>query len=330
MKDLSNKFPFCKQKFQVYSHPDCLLHEVGADHPETPERLSNILRGCRGLSADLPISFQIPQPARVSQLELVHEKDYLIRLKIACLRSNPFFMSPDNHLSPLTFRAVLAAGGCSLALAATLLERGAGFALVRPPGHHAGRKNAEGFCFINHAALVIETIRQKEPQATFMVVDFDVHHGNGINFLYYDDPNVFYYSLHGPPDHIFPNTGHVHETGQGKGAGYTCNITLPLDSSGDRWLQQFEMSLRGFEMKICPDYLLVNAGFDAHMEDPFGLMNVEDRHFILAVRHLQAIAREKCGGRIGLFLEGGYSMTVLERLVPAIIADLAVEHSKTQ
>jgi acetoin utilization deacetylase AcuC-like enzyme len=329
VKDLSSKFPFCKENFQIYSHPDCLLHEVGSDHPETPHRLSGILRGCSRLSSDLPVSFQIPPPARVSQLERVHEKDYLMRLKIACLRSNPFFMSPDNHISPHTFRAVLAAGGCSLALAATLLEQGAGFALVRPPGHHAGRNNAEGFCFINHAALVIETIRQKQPRAAFMVVDFDVHHGNGINSLYYDDPGVFYYSLHGPPDHIFPNTGYVHETGQGEGRGYTCNITLPLESSGDRWLQQFELSLRGIENKICPDYLLVNAGFDAHMEDPFGLMNVEDRHFIAAVRHLHALARKQCGGRIGLILEGGYSMTVLERLVPAIIANLAVEHSKT-
>ncbi|MDT8443816.1 MAG: histone deacetylase [Desulfuromonadales bacterium] len=329
MKDISNKFPFCKENFQIYSHPDCLLHVVGADHPETPERLNSILRGCSGLSADLPISFQIPPPARVSQLERVHEKDYLMRLKIACLRSNPFFMSPDNHISPLTFRAVLAAGGCSLALAACLQERGAGIALVRPPGHHAGRKNAEGFCFINHAALVIETIRKKEPDAAFMVVDFDVHHGNGINFLYYDDPGVFYYSLHGPPDHIFPNTGHVHETGQGEGAGYTCNITLPLDSPGNQWLQQFEANLRCFESKIQPDYLLVNAGFDAHKQDPFGLMNVEDHHFLAAVRHLQAVAKEKCGGRIGLFLEGGYSLAVLERLVPAIIADLAVEHRKT-
>lgn len=328
MKDLASKFPFCKENFQVYSHPDCLLHEVAADHPETPARLGSILRGCRGLSAKLPISFQIPPPARVSELELIHEKDYLMRLKIACLRSNPFFMSPDNHISPHTFRAVLAAGGCSLALAATLLERGAGFALVRPPGHHAGRKNAEGFCFINHAALVIETIRQKEPQAAFLVVDFDVHHGNGTDFLYYADPGVFYYSLHGTPDHIFPNTGHVHKTGQGAGTGYTCNITLPLGSSGDQWLQQFDAHLCCFESRLQPDYLLVNAGFDAHKEDPFGLMNVEDRHFLAAVSHLQAIAREKCGGWIGLFLEGGYSMAVLERLVPAIITNLAVQHIK--
>ena len=218
---------------------------------------------------------------------------------------------------------MLAAGGCALALAATLLDKGSGFALIRPPGHHASRKSAEGFCFINHVALAIETIRQKEPEATFLVVDFDVHHGNGIDFLYYADPRVFYYSLHGPPDHIFPNTGYVHETGRGAGKGYTRNISLPLGSSGEEWLRHFTVNLREFEGKTKPDYLLVSAGFDAHKDDPYGFMNVEDRHFLEAVGRLNAIAVEHCGGKIGFFLEGGYSATVLERLVPEVITLLA-------
>jgi len=328
MKELVGRFPFREEFFQLYSHPDCLLHEVGEGHPETPGRLNSVLRGCAGLPKNLPISFQVPAPARIVELERVHVKDYLMQLKIACLRGDPFFMSPDNQLSPQTFRAVLAAGGAALALADTLLKGGAGFALVRPPGHHAGRNQAEGFCFINHAALVIETIRRQRPEAAFLVVDFDVHHGNGLNFLYYDDPGVFYYSLHGAPEHIFPNTGHPHETGQGAGRGCTCNITLPLDCSGDQWLQQFETHLGSFQEKFRPDYLLVNAGFDAHREDPFGVMNVEDRHFLAAVHQLQQLARERCGGRIGLFLEGGYSPEVLGRLVPKVIAELALAHAK--
>jgi acetoin utilization deacetylase AcuC-like enzyme len=323
MFDLEKKFPYQKEHFQVFYHPDCLLHEVGEEHPEIPARLSSILRGCASLPAQLPLSFRIPPPARISQLELVHEKDYLLGLEAGCRRRHPFFMSPDNHIGPHTFRAVLAAGGCALALAGTLLDKGAGFALIRPPGHHAHRRHAEGFCFINHVALAIETIRQKEPEATFLVVDVDVHHGNGIDYLYYNDPEVFYYSLHGAPDHIYPHSGYHHETGRGPGAGYTRNITLPLESAGDDWLRHFEVNLRAFEQKIRPDYLLVSAGFDAHREDPFGVMNVEDRHFLQAARLLAKIASEYCAGRIGFFLEGGYSTTVLERLVPAIIAMLA-------
>jgi len=321
---LQSKFPFNKDFFQLYSHPDCLLHEVGDDHPETAARLRHVLNGCAALPDRLPISFQVPPPAKVSQLERVHEKDYLMRLKIACIRSEPWFMSPDNRICPNSFRAVLAAGGCALALGETLLAGGAGFALVRPPGHHAGYRTAEGFCFINHAALTIETIRLQQPNATFLVVDLDVHHGNGLDDLYVNDPRVYYYSLHGPPEHIFPNTGHRHQTGRGAGSGYTCNITLSLESSGDDWLGNFELSLRNFEKLLHPDYLLVNAGFDAHREDPFGLMNVEDRHYFRALQLLQEIANEQCTGRIGLFLEGGYSRTVLHRLVPEVIIQLAL------
>jgi acetoin utilization deacetylase AcuC-like enzyme len=328
MLDLEKKFPFKKEHFQVFYHPDCLLHEVGSEHPEIPARLSSILRGCARLPAQLPISFQVPQPARISELELVHEKQYLLRLEAACLRQSRFFMSPDNRISPTTFRAVLAAGGCALALAETLRGKGAGFALIRPPGHHASRRSAEGFCYINHVALAIEAIRLNEPEATFLVVDFDVHHGNGIDYIYCEDPGVFYYSLHGEPDHIFPHTGYLHETGCGEGTGYTRNITLPLESSGDHWLRHFEVSLRDFEKKIRPDYLLVSAGFDAHREDPFGVMKVEDRHFIKAAGLIAEIAGDHCDGKVGFFLEGGYSIAVLERLVPEIIAVLAVRRNQ--
>lgn len=327
MDGLEKRFPFRKGCFQAFYHPDCLLHEVGEWHPETPARLSSILKGCAMLPLHLPVSFQISAPAKMSQLELVHAKVYLLSLEASCQQPDSPFMSPDNHISCNTFRAVLAAGGCALALAETLLGGCAGFALIRPPGHHAGKKSAEGFCFINHIALAIETIRQKDPAATFLVVDFDVHHGNGIDQIYCDDPKVFYYSLHGTPDHIYPHSGYVQETGRGAGIGYTRNITLPLESSGDDWLQHFKVNLSEVERKICPDYLLVGAGFDAHREDPFGVMNVEDRHFLEAVRLLKKTAADYCAGRAGFFLEGGYSTAVLERLVPEIIALLAADQT---
>lgn len=323
MKELEKRFPYRKGHFQLFSHPDCLLHEVGEGHPETPSRLKSILRGCARLPAHLPVSFQIPPPAGISQLELVHEKEYLLRLKASCQHAASPFMSPDNHICSNTFRAVLAAGGSTLALAETMLEDGAGFALIRPPGHHAGKSSAEGFCFINHIALAIETIRQKKPEANFLVVDFDAHHGNGIHRIYYDDPKVYYYSLHGTPDHIYPYTGRIHEKGEGAGLGYTRNITLPLECSGDDWLRHFEINLLAAEQKREPDYLLVGAGFDAHREDPFGLMNVDDHHFLKAVRLIKEIAVERCAGKVGLFLEGGYSTAVLERLVPGVITVLA-------
>lgn len=326
MLELARRFPFRPEHFQLFSHPDCLLHQVHPGHPETPARLASILRGCAALPAQLPLSFQIPPPAPARQLQRVHDQGYLMALKASCLRAEAYFMSGDNHICPDTFRAVLAAGGCALALAETLRQQGAGFALIRPPGHHAGPASAEGFCFINHAALAIETLRLTDPEASFLVVDFDVHHGNGLDRLYAGDPKVFYYSLHGEPEHIYPNSGYRHETGRDAGLGYTRNITLPLGCSGEDWLQTFKSTLGDFEPLIRPDYLLVGAGFDAHRDDPFGAMGVEDRHFLAAVRWLQQLASDHCAGRIGFFLEGGYSLEVLERLVPQVIQVLASGH----
>ena len=326
--DLAKRFPAREGNFQLFSHPDCLLHDTGAWHPETAARLNAILAGCAALPGGTPVSYQVPEPARISQLVLVHQREYLLRLKAECEGGSGSFMSPDNHISGQTFRAVLAAGGCALALAETMADGGAGFALIRPPGHHAGRHSAEGFCFVNHLALAVEAIKAREPEATFLVVDFDVHHGNGVDGIYSEDPRVFYYSLHGTPDHVYPHSGYAHETGRGAGTGHTRNIALPLGCSGDDWLRQFEADLSDCEGKLSPDYLLVGAGFDAHREDPFALMKVEDRHFIEAARRLKQIADRRCRGRLGFFLEGGYSVAVLERLVPQIIAALADGRAK--
>lgn len=330
MTGLEQRFPFRKGQFQVFYHPDCLRHEVGEWHPEIPARLAAILEGCASLPPDLPVSFRVPPPADLPQLELVHEREYLLSLHASCRESATSFMSDDNRISVDTFRAVLAAGGCTLALADTLLDHGTGFALIRPPGHHAGRAVAEGFCFINHIALAIESIRRKDPDAAFLVVDFDVHHGNGIDHIYGDDPRVFYFSLHGEPDHIYPHTGRTQEQGHGPGLGYTRNITLPLASSGDDWLRHFEVNLCDVAQSFRPAYLLVGAGFDAHREDPYGVMNVEDRHFLTAVRLLKKTAVDYCAGRCGFFLEGGYSTTVLQRLVPEIIALLADDRTLSE
>lgn len=327
MIGLSRRFPVQTDYFQVFSHPDCLLHDVGDDHPETSARLEAVLRGCGELPANMPISWQVPPPASAAELTTVHDMDYLEQLHQACSSGAKYFMSPDNHIGPNTYRAVLAAGGCVLALARTLLDQGAGFALVRPPGHHAGRRKAQGFCFINHTALTIEAIRRQQPDAAFLVVDFDVHHGHGFNFIYYADPGVFYYSLHGEPDKLYPNTGYWQETGQGSALGHTCNVSLPIGCSGDVWLQVFKQHIIRFKDKINPDYLLVNAGFDAHREDPFSVMRVEDHHYQEAVECLHTIALDHCCGRIGLLLEGGYAAPVLERLLPRVIQGLAMTHA---
>ncbi|MCP4296596.1 MAG: histone deacetylase, partial [Proteobacteria bacterium] len=215
MHHLVKLFPFNQTFFQVYSHPDCLNHETGLGNPEIAARLQSIYTGCKSIPESTEVSFSIPQPATREQLELVHDRSYLMALESSCMKMKPYFMSPDNQICLDTYTAVLAAGGSALALSDTLFDGGSGFALIRPPGHHAGRNVAEGFCFINHIPLAIENIRKQQADARFLVVDFDVHHGNGIDYIYNNCDKIYYFSIHGSPEHIYPNTGTSNETGNG-------------------------------------------------------------------------------------------------------------------
>jgi acetoin utilization deacetylase AcuC-like enzyme len=319
---LTDRFPRSDQHLQVLFHPDCLLHEGSPDHPECPERLQAILDGCLTLERSTPVSFMVPPPATFDQLLRVHDKSYLQRLEEAAHHQSTF-MSPDTYLCLDSFDAIRAAAGCALAAGECLVEGRRAFALTRPPGHHAGRATAEGFCFVNHIALAIETIRRSDPDARFLVVDFDIHHGNGIDQIYERDDTVFYFSIHGNPAHIYPHSGFPDEQGKAKGRGFTRNITVEEGTPGDAWLQLFQTNLTDVAGSFTADYLLVGAGFDAHAEDPFSLAQLTDEHFVAVADELKQMAEAQCQGRAAWFLEGGYSTTVLNRLVPRIIHRLA-------
>lgn len=322
MHALTERFPKDDSRFNVYFHPDCLLHEEPLGHPECPERLQAILDGCLTLPETTPVTFAIPQPATFEQLLRVHNKHYLQRLEEAAHHQSTF-MSPDNYLCPDSFDAIRAAAGCAIAAADSLSKGTPAFALTRPPGHHAGRSTAEGFCFVNHIALAIETIRITEPDARFLAVDFDIHHGNGIDQIYQRDGSVFYFSIHGNPSHIYPNTGFPDERGIQRGHGFTRNVTVDEGTSGDDWLRLFRATLEEVQSSFTPDYLLIGAGFDAHAEDPFSLTKLTDTHYLEVASDLKTLADTHCNGRAAWFLEGGYSATVLKRLVPSVIKYLA-------
>jgi acetoin utilization deacetylase AcuC-like enzyme len=321
---VTQRFPSAEHVFRVFAHEDCLLHQVPDVHPEKVERLLAILSGCLALPDSVPLSMHIASVASISDLEAVHSRSYLLSLEEACLRGANHFMGHDNPVVSDTFRAVLAAAGTAIALGRHVRDGGSGFALVRPPGHHAGARLAEGFCYANNVALAVETIRAKDEKARTLIVDFDVHHGNGIHDIFAEDDCVFYFSLHGSPAHIYPGTGHAWEKGTGKGLGLTRNVTLSIGCEGQQWLESLCQNLKECVSEWRPDFMLVSAGFDAHWEDPFGLMHVEDKHYRHAVTALCDVARESCSDRIGFFLEGGYSLAVLERLVPTIFQDLAL------
>ena len=322
---LTKRFPAREGTFKIFYHLDCLLHNSYMEgHPERPARLKAILSGCQdAIPEGTPVSFMVPTPARWQDLEQVHLRDYLEAMESCILSGKSSFMTPDTYICPDSICSILAASGLSIALSSELLSGGAGFALTRPPGHHAGKSNAEGFCFVNHCALCIEKIRCREPRARFLIVDFDVHYGNGTSLIYQEDPNVYFFSIHGPPAHIYPYSGYETEKGTGVGMGFTKNVTLPEDTSGKIWLNALSDSLSEILPSFLPDFLLVSAGFDAHKEDPFSIMKVEDEHYLKAIATLCEASQNYCSGNLALFLEGGYSLGVLRRLVPKIIVELS-------
>ena len=319
---LLNRFPDRENAFKVFFHPDCLLHEGPAAHPEQPERLKAILEGCLLLPKRTPVSFAIPQPAGFDQVLALHDQQYLNRLEEAQHKTT-VFMSPDNYLCQDSFAAIQASAGCALASGESLLEGVSSFALTRPAGHHAMRSTAEGFCFINNVALATEIVRCSRPGAKCLIVDFDAHYGNGIDYFYNRDPQVLYYSIHADPDQIYPHCGFPDETGRDKGRGTKCNVVVNTGVAGTQWLKTFQKTLLEFVTKNTPEFLLVSAGFDAHKEDPLGLMSLTDRHFLNAINLLLEIADEHCDGISAWFLEGGYSIPVLKRMVPKVIKKLA-------
>lgn len=309
--------------FHVFYNPACLEHDTGPHHPERRARLEAVFGGCAQIPKVTPVHFTVPPPAGRGALVRAHDIGYLQRLEESCLRGDAYYMSSDNPLSEKSCEAILASAGLSAALGRHLSRGGAGFALNRPPGHHASRAKAEGFCFINNMAVTLETLRLEHPEARFLVVDFDVHHGNGVQNIYIEDSSVYYYSIHGSPLELYPGTGFESERGIGRGEGFTRNVTVSRGASGEEWLKIFKQGLEAALLDSIPDFLLVCAGFDAHTEDPFGFVRVEDGHYQTVLRLLHETAAHHCQGRLGFTLEGGYSTEVLSRLVPNYIQETA-------
>ena len=326
--NLKNVFPSKDFPFKIFYNSDCLLHNPGEQHPERPERIQVIIEGCRVLNTKECIDLQYPDPTTISQLCSLYPEDYLHRVEQTCLSGASYFMSRDNPVGPESFKSILAAGGLAITLGRHLASGNGGFALTRPPGHHAGIAQAEGFCFLNHIALAVGEIRKVDPEARILIADFDVHHGNGTSSIFWTDSLVLFYSIHGSPAYIYPGTGWEGEQGDGAGRGYTLNVPMPLGTSGDEWIGAFESHFRKCAENFGPEYILISAGFDARTGDPFRLMKVEDEHYYAAVSTLIEVTQQCCPGRLGLVLEGGYSLDVLRRVVPNILQQLSSYYNR--
>ena len=252
-------------------------------------------------------------PARdvtIDELAFIHDRDYPESVRQVAGQGG-IWLDPDTYVSQRSYDAALrAAGGCLAAVDAVLAaEVESAFCLVRPPGHHATPWRAMGFCLFNNVAVAVEYARRRHGLRRLAVVDFDVHHGNGTNDAFYFDPDVLYFSTHEYP--FYPGGGHWRETGQGAGEGATVNVPLPAGSGDAVFSRIWEDLLAPVVRRFEPELVLVSAGYDGHFADPLASLALSAAGYYEMVAGLRDLARELCGGRLVLTLEGGYELTAL-------------------
>ncbi|MGH7797257.1 MAG: histone deacetylase family protein [Candidatus Binatia bacterium] len=308
------------ERTAVVVDQEYLKHLPGDAHPERPERIQVLLDLAARL--DQPkFTLLPPRAASRAEVEQTHGVDH-VRLVESTSTVNHYALDGDTITSRDSFGVALLAVGGFLNLLDSIAakESANGIALVRPPGHHALRNRAMGFCLFNTMAIGAEYLKRQHGAKKIMIVDWDVHHGNGTQDAFYDDPSVLFVSTHQFP--YYPGTGAVTETGGGAGAGYTINVPLPAGCADREYLQVFQDIIVPAAEKFRPEWVLVSAGFDPHRRDPLGGMDVTEQGFGAMTRTLLAQARKFAGGRIALLLEGGYDLAALRNSVAAVLAEL--------
>ena len=285
-----------------------LQHKTSAGHPERPERLTAIVRRLRetGLLEQL-VAIE-PRRAATEWITTEHSLEYVARVAIACRQGDPYVDTMDVPVSPRSYDVALEAVGGVLAAVDAVMAgkvRNA-FCAVRPPGHHALKDQAMGFCLFNNVALAARYVQKKHGLPKVLIVDWDVHHGNGTQAMTYADPTVLYFGIHRYP--FYPGTGAAEEKGEGKGLGFTLNVPLPAGSGDAEYTKAFDDVLAPAARAFRPDFVLVSAGFDAHADDPLGGMKVTAKGFAELTRVVKRIAATSARGRIVSVLEGGYNL----------------------
>jgi len=301
-----------------------LKHKTGSGHPESSQRLTAIISRLKKKLSDDDLQLIQPKPFStvLEWLTTIHSPEYVERVKKSCQNGVEYMDSIDTPISSETYEvAVMAVGGVLSAIDGVMNgEIRNAFCAVRPPGHHALRNKAMGFCIFNNVAIGAKYIQKKYGLSKVLIVDWDVHHGNGTQDAFYNDPTVLYFSTHRSP--FYPGTGYADEKGIGKGLNYTINVEMTAGDGDESYKKAFEEILKPRAMEFDPDFVLVSAGFDAHKDDPLGGMNVTANGYAEMTKIVKDIAEKCCDGRLVSVLEGGYSLDGLAESVDAHISVL--------
>jgi acetoin utilization deacetylase AcuC-like enzyme len=301
-----------------------LKHDTGRGHPERSDRLRAITEhlnqaGLNGKLTALPFEALDRTGALTN-----HNATYLDRLHDACERGARYIDVADSAICAASEEiAYLAAGGGIAAVEAVMSGKvDRAFCAIRPPGHHCERDRSMGFCLLNNVAIAARHLRQGRHLERVLILDWDVHHGNGTQHTFEDDPSVFFCSLHEHPNYCYPGTGFANETGKGAGRGTTMNLPMMPHSKDEDYKEafrtQFEPAARAFK----PEFILVSAGFDAHQADPLATIDLTEEAFAWMTERVTAMADELCEGRLVSFLEGGYDLDALGRSVSVHVSGL--------
>ena len=310
-------------------HPAAVLHDTGWGHPEHQGRLRAVASAVRNDLVALHgrVEQVAPPAADEEELALVHDGALIETVRAAVNqareRGRVVEIDADTRVSGASWEAALGTMGAGLHAVHAVAEGGFrnAFVAARPPGHHATPGRAMGFCLFNNIAVAAASLRARGHAERVLIVDWDIHHGNGTQDAFYEDPDVFFLSLHQYPH--YPGTGAANETGRGGGEGFTLNVPVAAATTRDHYLKTFAKALQTAVSRCAPDFILVSSGFDVLAGDPLGGQLLESDDLHQTTRMVMEAAERCCGGRVVVFLEGGYDPARLGEGCVAVIRALA-------